>query len=131
MAASAASAPDIIRSSFVLAVPDAKASAAWWVEVMGFVPVLEIEGWVFVAQGACAIRLGSCPDALPPRDLGDHAYFGYVAMEGIDAYHAQISVRGAHVRFPPTDRPWGMREMAVETPDGHRVMFAQRLPVGA
>lgn len=120
-------AAEMLRSSFVLAVPDARASAAWWVEVMGFTAMLEIEGWVFVARGACAIRLGSCPGALPPSDLGDHAYFGYVEVDGIDAYHAQIIARGAHLRFPPTDRPWGMREMAVQTPDGHRVMFAQRL----
>jgi catechol 2,3-dioxygenase-like lactoylglutathione lyase family enzyme len=117
----------VVRCSFVLAVPQAGRAAAWWVEVMGFTKLLEIKGWVFVRRGACTIRLGSCPDALPPRNLGDHAYFGYIEIDSIDAYHAAISASGAHVGHPPADRPWGMREMAVETPDGHPVMFAERL----
>ncbi len=118
---------DIHHTSFVLAVPDAVETAGWWVDVMGFSKTFEIEGWVFVSRGICHLRLGSCPDALSPRGLGDHAYFGYIELDGIDAYHAAISGRGARIRFPPRDQPWGMREMAIETPDGHRIMFAERV----
>jgi hypothetical protein len=33
--------------------------------------------------------------------------------------------RGAIILHAPSDKPWGQREMAVATPDGHRMMFAQ------
>lgn len=117
----------LLRTSFVLAVPDAGATAKWWVDVMGFARVLEPEGWVFVQREECLIRLGSCPDAIPPRDLGDHQYFGYVEIDAIDLFHRDISERGADILFPPTTQPWDMREMGVRTPDGHRVMFAQNV----
>ena len=116
---------DMLATSFVLAVPDACETSRWWVETMGFVIWLEPDGWVFLRRGACVLRLGSCPDAIAPRDLGDHRYFGYIEVDDLDAYHAEISARNAELLFPPTSQPWGMREMGVRTPDGHRVMFAQ------
>ena len=121
-------AADFRRPRFVLAVPDAQATAAWWVDAMGFARILEVPGRVFVRRCDCIIHLGSCPDALPPRDLGDHSYFGYIEVDSIDALHAEISANGVTILSPPADKPWGMREMAVRTPDGHRVMFGQPAP---
>lgn len=119
--------PQILATSFVLAVPDAEKTGQWWIDVMGFERVLLIEGWVFVRRGPCLIQLGSCPDALPPRDLGDHQYFGYLVVDAVDDLFFEIVARGADVLFTPVSQPWGMREMGVRTPDGHRVMLAQRL----
>ncbi|MGH6918592.1 MAG: VOC family protein [Geminicoccaceae bacterium] len=118
---------DLQASAFVLAVPDAEATAVWWVEVMGFEHVLKVPGWAFVRRGACVLRLGSCPDALFPKDLGDHSYFGYVLVDSVDQLRDEISGSGAELIFPPADQPWGFREMGVRTPDGHRIMFGQRL----
>ena len=115
------------RPSFVLAVPDAEATAIWWVTAMGFRRTFETRGWVFVQRDDCIIRLGSCPDAPSPADTGDHSYFGYVEVDAVDTYHAEISRNGVDILFAPTDRPWGMREMGVRTPDGHRLMFAEPL----
>lgn len=120
---------NVVRTSFVLAVPDAKVAARWWVDVMGFEIYQEPGGWGFVRRGACSLLLGSCPDAIHPRDLGDHQYFAYIEIDSVDAYHAEISARGADVLFPPMDQTWGVREMGVRTPDGHRMMFAQRMKV--
>lgn len=112
---------------FVLAVPDADATARWWIDVMGFEPCGQPEGWSFVRRGACEVLLGSCPDAIHPRDLGDHSYFGWIEIDDVDAYHAEISARGAEVAIPPRDQEWGVREMLIRTPDGHRVMIGQRI----
>lgn len=111
-------------TEFVLAVPDPRATADWWIKVMGFAETLVIDGWVFVARDACQIRLGACPDAIPVTDLGDHQYFGYVWIEDVDAYADEIRAKGAEIVSGPQDRDWGAREMPVRTPDGHRVMFA-------
>lgn len=120
--------PVLSPYAFVLAVPDAQATGAWWNDVMGFETIMEPEGWVFVKRDACRMMLGSCPDAIPPETLGDHQYFAYINVTDIDAYHAEIAAAGAEILSGPADRPWGMREMAVRTPDGHRIMFGQDLP---
>jgi catechol 2,3-dioxygenase-like lactoylglutathione lyase family enzyme len=117
----------IMGTSFVLAVPDVARTAAWWIEAMGFALRMQPEGWRFVGRDGCTIMLGECPDATPVTDLGDHQYFGYIEIDDLDAYHAEIGGRGVDIMFGPVDRPWGMREMAVRTPDGHRVVFGQEL----
>ncbi len=110
---------------YVLAVPDISKTAAWWTDVMGFERWLEPDGWIFVRRGACSVMMGECPDAIAPSVLGDHQYFAYIELDDIDGYHAMIAARGAEIIRPPEDRPWNMREMAVRTPDGHRIMFGQ------
>ena len=41
-----------------------------------------------------------------------------------------VSARGAEVISEPTTEPWGLREFSIRTPDGHRLMFAERLQLG-
>ncbi|MCL4673452.1 MAG: VOC family protein [Sphingomonadaceae bacterium] len=118
----------ILDFNFVLAVPDAMATARWWVEQMGFGGMQDLGGWVFVERERFLIMLGSCPDAIPVSDLGDHQYFGYIRLDDLDAYYAEISDKAVEFIKHPTDEPWGMREFAVRTPDGHRVMFGQEVP---
>jgi catechol 2,3-dioxygenase-like lactoylglutathione lyase family enzyme len=42
----------------------------------------------------------------------------------VDRLHAEISRRGAIIKAPPTDMPWGLREMHVADPDGNVIRFA-------
>lgn len=44
-------------------------------------------------------------------------------MENIDRYHHELVKRGAIVKMPPTDMPWGLREMQVADPDGNVIRF--------
>jgi uncharacterized glyoxalase superfamily protein PhnB len=53
--------------------------------------------------------------------------FAYLHVDDVDALYTEFVQRGAIVRQPPTDRLWGMREMAVATPDGHRMMIGQKI----
>ena len=118
----------ILRTSFVLAVPDLERSAAFYRDVLGF-EVREIgdPGWrVFVRDG-CRIMAGACPDAVPAAQLGDHSYFAYLVVDDIDALHAKVAAAGADVMKALASEPWGMREFGVRTVDGHRIMFGQEL----
>jgi hypothetical protein len=116
----------VLRASFVLAVPDAMTTARWWMESMKFELLQDYGGWVFVSRGACTVMLGSCTDIIPVPDLGDHQYFGYIEVDDIDAYRATIDLAAGSFS-EPEDRLWGMREMDVRTPDGHRLKVGQRL----
>jgi uncharacterized glyoxalase superfamily protein PhnB len=112
----------------VIAVPDLAASAAYYEEVLGFaIRGIGDPGWRIYAKDACTIMAGHCPDALPPAELGDHAYFAYVEVEGIDGYFEAVRAKGARIRKSLRDEPWGMREFAVQTIDGHRIMFGQAI----
>ncbi|MGK7909167.1 MAG: VOC family protein [Synechococcus sp.] len=70
---------------------------------------------------------GHCPDATPAAELGDHSYFAYMLVDNVTDYCAWVSERGADIIKPLADEPWGMREFAVRTIDGHRIMFGEDL----
>jgi catechol 2,3-dioxygenase-like lactoylglutathione lyase family enzyme len=44
-----------------------------------------------------------------------------IFTEDVDALHEEYKRSGAVIRLPPTNMPWGTREMNVEDPDGHRM----------
>lgn len=118
----------ILRTMFVLAVPDLERSARYYRDVLGF-SIHEIgdPGWRAFTRDACRIMAGECPDALPAAELGDHSYFGYLVVDDAAAYHDAVARRGADIIKPLRDEPWGMREFAVCTVDGHRLMIGQDL----
>ena len=122
--------PTISKTRFVIAVPDLKSSASFYQDVLGFtVHTISDPGWLCYTQGDCTIMAGQCPDAIPPRKLGDHSYFAYLQIDEIDAFYASVLALGAEIGKTIRDEPWGMREFGLATVDGHRIMFAApRLP---
>jgi predicted enzyme related to lactoylglutathione lyase len=109
---------------YVLAVPDIARSGDFYREVLGFeVQEMGDPGWRLFVKDSCRIMAGACPDAIPPSELGDHSYFGYLIVEDVDDYHARAVARGALIVKPLRDEPWGMREFGLRTADGHRLML--------
>jgi len=121
--------PDLQPHAYVLAVRDLAGSTRYFTDVLGFTKEWnDGDNWQALMRGSVRLMLGRCPDALPPAELGDHSYFGFFATGDVDALHAEFAARGAIIRAQPADKPWGWREMAVATPEGHRMMFAQSIP---
>ncbi|HEY5799493.1 MAG TPA: VOC family protein [Burkholderiaceae bacterium] len=113
-------------SRFVIAVHDLEASARYYKDVLGFeVHEMGDPGWRFYAKDSCSIMAGACPDAIAPRDLGDHSYFAYLEVEDVVGYHLELTARGAELCKPLQREPWGMQEFGVRTIDGHRIMFGE------
>ena len=52
-------------------------------------------------------------------------------MDDADAYLAQITAAGFRPTSPIQSKPWGMREFAMTTPDGHRLNIGHVIPGGA
>ncbi len=124
--------PAILRSHYVLAVPDLDRSQAWYEGVLGCTAdVVDPGNWVFMQRDVVVFQLGRCPDAIPIPTLGDHQYFGYLVVDDVDAWHEQAAANidrcGGEIRKKPKDEPWGMREMALQTVDGHRLMVGQNI----
>jgi len=118
----------LARPRFVIAVPDLDRSVAWYRDVLGFeIHDVGDPGWRWLQRDACVILAGESPDTPPPAAIGDHAYFAYIEVEGIDALHAVVVARGAETIKPLRDEPWGMREFGIRTIDGHRMMFGEAI----
>jgi catechol 2,3-dioxygenase-like lactoylglutathione lyase family enzyme len=117
--------PNISKTRFVIAVPDLKSSAAFYRDILGFtVHTIPDPSFLFYTSGDCTIMAGQCPDAIPPRKLGDHSYFAYLQIEEIDSFYASVLASGAEICKTIRNEPWGMREFGLVTADGHRIMFA-------
>ncbi len=43
-----------------------------------------------------------------------------IFVDDVDALHQEYQRSGAIIRQPPTNMPWGTREMNVQDPDSHR-----------
>jgi uncharacterized glyoxalase superfamily protein PhnB len=118
---------DLTRIRCVLAVHDLATSVDYYTRVLGMAIDFTAPGWAFLSRGSFRVMLGECGDAIPAHELGDHSYFVYVTVEGIDDLYGELLGNGATLVQKLTDKPWGMREFGVRTPDGHRIMFGQEL----
>jgi catechol 2,3-dioxygenase-like lactoylglutathione lyase family enzyme len=111
-----------------LAVPDLARSTQFYTDVLGFQrdPV-DAKRWSFVSKDSFKLMLGECADEVPASEVGNHSWFARVIVNGLDEYYNEVSSRGADVVAKPADRAYGLREFTVRTPDGHRLMFAERI----
>jgi uncharacterized glyoxalase superfamily protein PhnB len=109
-----------------LAVHDLDRSGAWYRDVLG----CELDdpdpgNWRFCRTVGVMFMLGRCPDVPPAGELGDHSYVAYLHVDDVDGFHTRAVAAGAEVLQAPTDEAWGMREIGLRSPDGHRFMLGQ------
>jgi catechol 2,3-dioxygenase-like lactoylglutathione lyase family enzyme len=116
--------PRILRNHYVLAVHDLEKSAAFFAD-LGFTVSSRPPGWIFLNRDQCMVMLGDCRDAIKPADLGDHSYFGYLLVDDVNGYFKEVVARGVRIHHPIADKPWGLREFGVISPEGHRIMIGQ------
>ena len=117
---------ELLNANPVLAVHDLERSAAWYRDVLGCrIREADPGNWIFCRSGEIDIMLGRCPDDMPASELGSHSYVAYLRVDDLDAFHQRAVDAGAEILKPPTEEPWGMRELALRSPDGHRFMLGQ------
>jgi len=75
----------IKQHMYVLAVPNLSRSGEFYRDVLGFeVREMGDKGGRLFVKDSCQIMAGECPDAIPPSKLGDHSYFAYLVVDGVD-----------------------------------------------
>lgn len=47
--------------------------------------------------------------------------------EGIDDLYERYKAKGVIFNQAIANKPWGLREFGVETPEGHRIMFGDAI----
>lgn len=100
----------------ILRVRDLEASKEYYSRVLGFRLDWEEPG---VMAGVSRDRGGLmlCHD-----DQGHAGTWAWLGTGDVDALFAELTVRGATIRLPPTNYPWAY-EIHVEDPDGHVLRF--------
>ena len=96
----------------ILRVTDFEASVAHYVDVLGFVLEWRDGRFGSVRRGGASLMLSEASQGC----AGTWVYFG---VSDADALHDELRARGARIRHPPTNYPWGSRELHVFDPDGH------------
>lgn len=118
---------EITASTFVLAVNDLEVSRRFYIDRLGFAEDFCVDGWAFLSRGACTLRLGHCPDAVSVSACPDHAWFAYLHVSDAQSLYDEFADAGVTLWHRLEDKPWGFREFAIVTPDGHRIVFGQEL----
>jgi uncharacterized glyoxalase superfamily protein PhnB len=112
----------------VLAVRDLEISTRYYKDVLGFTQdPIDAPGWSFLTRDNFRVMLGECPDEKPASELENHSYFAYWNVDDVDGFYQEIAARGALVTSAPANKPWGLREFGLRTPDGHRITCGQIL----
>ena len=116
----------------VLPVPDVQAAADWFCRVLGF-DLDFLFGEPMPVHGR--VKLGD-------RSFGDPVYIHLSRSDApiqpcgetrlhvghdINGLHAHAVAQGATVLMAPTDQPWGLREIAVQAPGGHRLVLGAEI----
>jgi uncharacterized glyoxalase superfamily protein PhnB len=103
----------------ILCVRDVDASIAYYTEKLGF-----DDHWCwgeptsFGGVRRDGFEIQFCKDG-----QGSPGTWMSIWVDDVDALHQDFQARGADIRQPPTNFDWGVREMNVADPDGHRIRF--------
>ncbi len=104
----------------ILSVANLRASQAYFHDVLGFKldwdhgdpadfgSVSRGDAVLFMCEG-CPFRAGG---------------WTMIFARDVDALHEELRAKEAIIVMPPTDMPWGLREMKVADPDGNILRFA-------
>jgi uncharacterized glyoxalase superfamily protein PhnB len=76
-----------------------------------------------------AVRLGNIEIFFCLRGQGRPGSWLSIFVDDVDDYFERIKSRGAEVIMPPTDEPWGVREIQVRDPNEHVIRFGHGIPM--
>jgi len=120
---------DVLSTRHVLAVNDLAVATEYFLSVLGFERDFSIDGWEFLSFGDFQLMLGECPDDIPASETFNHSYFAHILVADADAIYSEFERNGASFSSEISDKPWGLREFGVVTPEGHRMIFGHEIEV--
>ncbi len=117
----------VLTTQHVLAVKDLEKSEDYFVGKLGFQVRFRVDGWVFLSLQSFHLMLGHCADDLSAKETNNHSYFAYVNCADIDDLYKEYKQRRVDFTQEVADKPWGLREFGIRTPEGHRIMFGEEV----
>jgi uncharacterized glyoxalase superfamily protein PhnB len=102
----------------VLHVPDVRAAAAFYRDVLGFT-------WDFGDDNYAVVWRDNSAIHFVRADGGPRGIHLFQWVKNVDAYYREVVDRGATVQREPANQPYGIREFAVRDINGVRIVFGQ------
>jgi lactoylglutathione lyase len=131
--------PQFTRITPNLLVSSVERSLAFYVDTLGFergmtVPDASPFAFASVTSGPVEIFFNDAAGAVKEYPAFAGKPIGctgtlFVEMQGVDALHDRIKA-AVTVVMPIETKFYGMREFAIEDPDGYVLTFAERVPQG-
>lgn len=115
------------QTQHVLAVNDLEAAEKYFTEKLGFSLKSRIGGWLFLSLDDFHLMVGHCEGEMLAKETNNHSWFAYVNCEGIDELYREYAEQGVEFTQKIANKPWGLREFGVVTPEGHRIVFGQEI----
>ena len=98
---------------------DIARSIQYYTEVLGFK-----DSWIWKDSPTFGgVSMGDVSIYFSTGGQGQPGTWLAINLDDVDDYHRLISANGAKILNPPESYSWGMREMLVEDPDGHKIRF--------
>jgi catechol 2,3-dioxygenase-like lactoylglutathione lyase family enzyme len=91
-------------------------SIAYYVERLGFELQWRTDPLASVGRDRTSFMLSE-------GDQGQPGTWVWISAGDVDQLYEELQGRGALLRHPPTNYPWGSRECQVLDPDGHVLRF--------
>ena len=107
----------------ILRVADLDASLGYYTTRLGFARQWRGDGVASVNRDRTAIML--CQG-----DQGHAGTWLWIPVNDVDALYEELEGRGARLRHPPANYPWGSRECQVMDLDDHVLRFGADLRAG-
>ena len=121
---SAAHPPTLSGVVPILRVENLEVSVSYYLDKLGFESQWRAGQMASVGRGNTSIMLNE-------NDQGQPGTWLWIGVSDVDALYAEFQKRGARLRHPPTNYPWGSRECQISDPDGHVLRFASESKPGA
>lgn len=107
----------------ILRVANLDASIDYYVARLGF--AVEWRAGV-----VASVRRDRTAIMLCEGDQGHAGTWMWISTSDVDALYAELGSRGARLRHPPANYPWGSRECQITDLDGHVLRFGADLRPG-
>lgn len=112
-----------LNTSVVIHVTDLEKAITYYTEILGFTLDFRFGDYVGLVYDEVCIHL-SGPDNPGRKKTPGSAHF-CINCDEIDNYYDLISRKGAIIDVPLADRIYGVRDCAVNDPDGNTLVFGK------
>jgi catechol 2,3-dioxygenase-like lactoylglutathione lyase family enzyme len=104
----------------ILSVKDVSASIRYYQDKLGFP-----DSWSWDEPPTFgAVREGDFEVQFCQEGQGNPGTWLAIWVDDVDRLYEKLKDTSADIRQPPTNFPWGVREMNVADPDSHRIRFS-------
>lgn len=115
----------VSHTTIVIHVSDLSSALLYYTAVLGFNADFECGDYVGLTYGDVGIHLCG-PSHSGVKKLPGNAHF-FIYGDDINDYYELISKKGAIISVPIADRPYGLRDFAVDDKDGNTLVFAMEI----